>query len=173
MRRNSCVEGFPPGLRHPIASNFLRNITRRFSLRLRRQESRLQVSCICSDLEPVYDQSIHHGPSVRGLYPLEARPGLISLLAGKPNATTFPLTSIQLTARSPTEPGKEITTELNGQVLAEGLQYGPTAGIPSLIDWFYGLQENAHGRKKGEGWRISVGSGSQDVIYKVCSGIAE
>lgn len=101
------------------------------------------------------------------MYPLESRPGLISLLAGKPNATTFPLTSIQLKARSPTDPGQEITTELDGKTLAEGLQYGPTAGIPSLIDWVYGLQEREHGRKKGEGWRVSIGSGSQDVIFKV------
>ena len=105
--------------------------------------------------------------TVRGLFPLEARPGMISLLAGKPNATTFPLTSIQLKARSPTNPDEEIVTEVSGEALAEGLQYGPTAGIPSLIDWVYGLQEHEHGRKKGEGWRVSIGSGSQDVIYKV------
>ena len=104
---------------------------------------------------------------VRGLYPLEQRPGVISLLAGKPNATTFPLTSVKLTSRSPTDPDKEIETEVSGEALAEGLQYGPTAGIPSLIEWVYGLQEREHGRKKGEGWRVSIGGGSQDVIYKV------
>lgn len=106
-------------------------------------------------------------PSVRGLYPLEQRPGVISLLAGKPNATTFPLTSVKLTSRSPTDPGKEIETEVSGKALAEGLQYGPTAGLPSLIEWVYGLQEREHGRKKGESWRVSIGGGSQDVIYKV------
>lgn len=103
---------------------------------------------------------------IRGLYPLESRPGLISLLAGKPNATTFPLTSIELTSRSPTDPSQQIKTEVSGAVLAEGLQYGPTAGLPSLIDWVYGLQDVEHGRKKGEGWRVSIGSGSQDLIYK-------
>lgn len=103
---------------------------------------------------------------IRGLFPLEARPGLISLLAGKPNASTFPLTSIQLKVRSPTDPNEETVTEVSGEALAEGLQYGPTAGIPSLIDWVYGLQEQEHGRKTGEGWRVSIGSGSQDVIYK-------
>lgn len=92
---------------------------------------------------------------------------MISLLAGKPNAATFPLTSIKLTSRSPTDPSKEIETEINGKALAEGLQYGPTAGLPSLIEWVTGLQEREHGRKKGEGWRVSVGGGSQDVIYKV------
>ncbi|KAI0695366.1 PLP-dependent transferase [Cytidiella melzeri] len=103
---------------------------------------------------------------IRALFPLENNPGLISLLAGKPNPTTFPLTSIKLTSRSPTNPGEEIVTEISGSVLEEGLQYGPTAGIPDLLNWLYGLQETAHGRKKGEGWRISVGSGSQDLIYK-------
>ncbi|OSX57661.1 hypothetical protein POSPLADRAFT_1155669 [Postia placenta MAD-698-R-SB12] len=103
---------------------------------------------------------------IRGLYPLEARPGVISLLAGKPNATTFPFTSIKLTARSPTDPSREIETEVNGKALAEGLQYGPTAGLPSFCEWVYELQEREHGRKKGEGWRVSIGAGSQDVIYK-------
>lgn len=107
--------------------------------------------------------------TVRGLYPLESRPGLISLLAGKPNSSTFPLTSLQFKSRSPTNPSEENTTEVSGKELAEGLQYGPTAGIPSLCEWVYGLQEKVHGRHKGEGWRVSIGSGSQDVIYKVSS----
>ena len=47
------------------------------------------------------------------------------------------------------------------------MQYGPTAGLPSLQEWIYGLQEKMHGRKKGEGWRVTIGGGSQDVIYKV------
>ncbi|OJT07361.1 Kynurenine/alpha-aminoadipate aminotransferase, mitochondrial [Trametes pubescens] len=103
---------------------------------------------------------------IRGLYPLELRPGMISLLAGKPNAATFPLTSVQIKARSPTDPQKEFTTDITGAALAEGLQYGPTAGLPSMIEWIYGLQEREHGRKKGEGWRVSVGAGSQDVLHK-------
>ena len=112
---------------------------------------------------------IHHEIAVRSLFPLERTPGLISLLAGKPNPTTFPLTSIKLTSRSPTNPDEEIVTEVSGKALAEGLQYGPSDGIPDLLNWLYGLQERSHGRKRGEGWRISVGSGSQDVIYKVPS----
>ncbi|TFK92697.1 PLP-dependent transferase [Polyporus arcularius HHB13444] len=103
---------------------------------------------------------------IRGLYPLENRPGMISLLAGKPNASTFPFTSITIKSRSPTDASAELTTELSGKVLAEGLQYGPTAGLPDLVEWVYGLQEREHGRKKGEGWRLSIGSGSQDVLHK-------
>ncbi|KDQ52638.1 hypothetical protein JAAARDRAFT_39888 [Jaapia argillacea MUCL 33604] len=103
---------------------------------------------------------------IRSLFPLEATPGLISLLAGKPNATTFPLTSLQFTARSPTDPSQDISIKVTDEQLAEALQYGATSGNPSLVNWVYGLQEFSHGRKKGEGWRISIGSGSQDLIYK-------
>jgi len=105
--------------------------------------------------------------SVRSLYPLEKTPGLISFLAGKPNASTFPFTSLSFNARSPTRPHEESTLTIDGVDLAQGLQYGDTAGLKSLLDWIHGLQELNHGRRKGEGWRISIGSGSQDLIYKV------
>ncbi|KAI0080929.1 PLP-dependent transferase [Panus rudis PR-1116 ss-1] len=110
---------------------------------------------------------------IRGLFPLEQTPGVISLLAGKPNSSTFPLTSLELTSRSPTEPGKESTLRIEGAELAEGLQYGPTPGIPSLIEWATGLQEHVHKRKKGEGWRLSIGSGSQHVIYKAAHALLD
>lgn len=108
---------------------------------------------------------------IRSLLPLEKTPGLISMLAGKPNASTFPFTSIQLTARSPTDPTKDEVLTIGPEQLETALQYGPTAGIPSLLEWIWGLQEFAHGRKRDEGWRPSVGSGSQDVIYKAVTSI--
>ena len=92
---------------------------------------------------------------------------MISLLAGKPNSLTFPLTSVTIRARSPTDPSAEVETEISGKALADGLQYGPTAGLPNLSNWVYGLQEKVHGRKKTADWKVSIGSGSQDVIYKV------
>jgi tryptophan aminotransferase len=94
-------------------------------------------------------------------------PGLISLLSGKPNPSTFPLNSITFTAKSPSNPQEELKLTLDGDDLAQGLQYGDTAGLKSLLDWIGGLQEVNHGRKRDEGWRISIGSGSQDLIYKV------
>ena len=92
---------------------------------------------------------------------------MISLLAGKPNASTFPFTSLSFGARSPTNPSEETTLSLSEDELAQGLQYGDTAGLAPLLDWLFGLQEVNHGRKRNEGWKISVGSGSQDLIYKV------
>ncbi|KAG7451388.1 PLP-dependent transferase [Guyanagaster necrorhizus] len=103
---------------------------------------------------------------IRSLLPLEATPGIISLLAGKPNAATFPFTSLSFTVRSPIDPSRDVPVDLSQDELAEGLQYCETAGVPQLRNWLTGLQENIHGRQQGEGWRLSVGSGSQDLIYK-------
>jgi len=106
---------------------------------------------------------------VRSLYPLETTPGLISLLAGKPNPDTFPFTSFTYTARSPIDPNEETVLKIEGKELTQALQYGPSAGEKQLVDWLEGLQEFSHGRKKNEGWRVSVGAGSQDMIFKVSS----
>lgn len=105
--------------------------------------------------------------SVRSLYPLEKTPGLISLLAGKPNPSTFPFNSITFTAKSPMNPQEELRLTVDGSDLAQGLQYGDTAGLKPLLNWIAGLQEVNHGRRRSEGWKISIGSGSQDLIYKV------
>ncbi len=95
---------------------------------------------------------------------------MISLLAGKPNSSSFPFTSLSFSTVY-TAPGSNTTEEstltLSDKELAEGLQYGDTAGLKQLLDWVHSLQEFSHGRRKGEGWRVSVGSGSQDLLYKV------
>jgi len=113
--------------------------------------------------------------AIRSLFPLEKTPGLISLLAGKPNPTMFPLTSISFSARSPTSsaPEDETSYTLEPSEIAMGLQYGDTAGIKPLREWLYGLQDFSHGRKVGEGWSVSVGSGSQDLIYKAVQALVD
>lgn len=108
---------------------------------------------------------------IRSLLPLEATPGLLSLLAGKPNPTTFPFTSFSFTASAPpTEEGhgggEDVALSLTGADLAAALQYGPTGGMASLVDWLVKLQQTVHGRSPGEGWTLSVGSGSQDLLSK-------
>ena len=79
----------------------------------------------------------------------------------------FPFTSFTFTARSPINSKEDTVLTIEGKELAQGLQYGPTAGAKQLISWIEGLQEFSHGRKKNEGWRVSVGTGSQDLIFKV------
>ena len=107
--------------------------------------------------------------------PLETRPGLISLLAGKPNSDVFPFTALSFKCRDPMDLSREIPLDLTPQELAVGLQYGPTGGLDGLVTWVYGLQEKVHRRRKGEGWKTSIGAGSQDLIYKVnesCQNVA-
>lgn len=109
----------------------------------------------------------HNVLVVRALMPLETRPGLISLLVGKPNSAAFPIKSLSFTSQDPNDPSKEISIELTPEELDLGLQYSPTTGIPQLINWLYELQEVSHNRKQGEGWKLSVGNDSHDLIYKV------
>jgi tryptophan aminotransferase len=111
------------------------------------------------DLDTIY--------AVRALFPLEQTPGVISLLAGKPNAASFPFISVQFTA--PRADGSEPTLlKVDDDLLSMGLQYAPTNGIPPMVECLTEFQEQEHGRWRREGWRVSVTAGSQDAIYKVC-----
>ncbi|KZS92528.1 PLP-dependent transferase [Sistotremastrum niveocremeum HHB9708] len=110
---------------------------------------------------------------LRFLLPLEKTPGVISLLAGKPNPTTFPITSLSFTTRSPFDPSVSSTIKLEGKALNEGLQYNLTSGLPDLVSWITELQERSHERKAEEGWRVSMGVGSQDVISKCVSALLD
>ncbi|KAF8904208.1 PLP-dependent transferase [Mucidula mucida] len=108
---------------------------------------------------------------IRSLFPLEATPGVLSLLAGKPNPTTFPFTSLSFTARSPIDEQQQVEVTVSQAALAQGLQYGETGGIPELRAWIDELQVRVHGRRQGEGWRTTVGSGSQDLICKAVTAL--
>ncbi|KAI0749805.1 PLP-dependent transferase [Daedaleopsis nitida] len=109
---------------------------------------------------------------IRALLPLEDRPGVISLLAGKPNSSTFPITSLQFTLRDPVS-GEDAPIALTDAELARALQYSGSKGLPDLIDWFIGLQEFSHGRHRGEGWDVTFGTGASDVLYKAINALLD
>ena len=94
---------------------------------------------------------------------------MISLLAGKPNPLTFPITSISFRARNPLHPdGAEEEYTLSAEQLALALQYTDTAGIVPLNTWLTEFQAKEHGKEQDpKAWKLSVAAGSQDVIYKV------
>jgi len=132
--------------------------------------TRVSRSFFFGSLSKLCSHSNHQ--QVRHLHPLEKKPGVISLLAGRPNSASFPFTSVSVTSASPSSiAGEETTLTIEGRDLEEALQYSATSGLKQLLDWVHGLQEYNHGRRKGEGWRVSVGSGSQDLLYKVGSSI--
>lgn len=98
---------------------------------------------------------------------LEDTPGILSLLAGKPNASTFPITSFSMTVRSPAPPFTETTLKIEDRRITEALQYGPVIGQTELVEKLFELQLYLHGRKRDPSWRISVAAGGQDVLYKL------
>ncbi|KAK4140472.1 aminotransferase [Dichotomopilus funicola] len=99
--------------------------------------------------------------AIRSLLPLESIPGMISLVAGKPNPQTFPFAKISVTLDGP----EEKTLVLDQKALSEALQYGLPAGHPPLLKWFEGLQQAVHGVTGGD-WMCCVGNGSQELIHK-------
>ncbi|KAK4152104.1 aminotransferase [Chaetomidium leptoderma] len=100
--------------------------------------------------------------AIRSLLPLEAIPGMISLVAGKPNPETFPFSKIAITLNGP----EETTIVLENAALAEALQYGLPAGHGGLIKWWEGLQQAVHGVGHATSWTCCVGNGSQELIHK-------
>ena len=94
---------------------------------------------------------------------------MISFLAGKPNASTFPFDSIDIKLKPTPDATESVTLQVSGSDLTEALQYSATAGLPRLVKWVEELQQTVHRRGSGsdEGWRVSIASGSQDCIVKV------
>ncbi|KAF8895976.1 hypothetical protein BD779DRAFT_1493256, partial [Infundibulicybe gibba] len=97
-------------------------------------ENRVPVRVTCAQMEQT-----HIGPNRTEQFTASAiggHPGVISLLAGNPNPSTFPFTSLSFSARSPTDPTKETSLKIEGPELAEGLQYGDTTGLEKLCAGF-------------------------------------
>lgn len=114
--------------------------------------------------------------AIRSLFPLEQTPGMLSLLAGKPNPETFPFNAITLELKPEPEGSEPVQVRIEGKDLDDGLQYSATDGIKSLNSWLVEWQMRIHGRelvRAGEehdarsSWRVSVGMGSQDLLTKV------
>ncbi|KAI5480025.1 AP endonuclease 2 [Pseudohyphozyma bogoriensis] len=90
---------------------------------------------------------------------------MISFLAGKPNPSTFPFSSISVTLKPVADEEPETLT-VETDALNEALQYGPTAGLGGLVNWIEDMEEKVHSRPRDGSWRVSLGSGSQDLINK-------
>lgn len=102
---------------------------------------------------------------IRTLFPKEKMPGMISLLAGKPNEKSFPFKAITIDSKGADGQDEKLTVE--GEELAEALNYGLTPGITGLVQWLMEFQARAHNRPIGPDWRLNMGAGSQDLIIKV------
>ncbi|KAL2194753.1 TdiD protein [Corynascus similis CBS 632.67] len=116
------------------------------------------------DPAPLFSRRIQRWEpgAIRSLLPLEAIPGMISLVAGKPNPQTFPFSKISITLND----SKETTLVLDDAALSEALQYNLPAGHPGLLKWLEGLQQTVHGLSSAGSWACCVGNGSQELIHK-------
>lgn len=113
-------------------------------------------------------------PPLWALMARESDPAVLSMLAGKPNPATFPFEYINIGVRSPGADNKDAITKdlvVEGDELNIALQYGLTTGVPELRAWLEKLMRTEHSREKSEGWRCSVGAGSQDLLYKVLNAL--
>ncbi|KAJ7844932.1 pyridoxal phosphate-dependent transferase [Mycena olivaceomarginata] len=124
---------------------------------------------------------------IRGLFPLEHIPGMISLLAGRPNTSTFPFDSITMKlkptlAGMPAASGDEdpFTISLEEDELNEALQCVPPLPTCSIgadrklmraEQWLEKFQSHVHKRVPDASWDVTVGSGSQDLMYKACEAL--
>ncbi|KAI1452818.1 PLP-dependent transferase [Annulohypoxylon moriforme] len=100
--------------------------------------------------------------AIRRLLPLENLPGMISLVAGKPNPEVFPFEKITISLKGSKE--DIILTQEDG--LIDGLQYGLPGGNPNLVKWFEDFQSKLHGIDKSQGWTCCVGNGSQELLHR-------
>ncbi|KAJ7045256.1 pyridoxal phosphate-dependent transferase [Mycena alexandri] len=134
------------------------------------------------DIGPFLSQmsKLWKNDGIRSLFPLENIPGMISLLAGRPNSSTFPFESITMKLKpalagmpAPTDDDDPFTITLENEELNEALQYGMTAGVARLIDWLAELQTHVHKRVQDGSWAITVSAGSQDVMYKTCQALVD
>ncbi|KAI0885912.1 PLP-dependent transferase [Annulohypoxylon maeteangense] len=100
--------------------------------------------------------------AIRRLLPLESLPGMISLVAGKPNPEVFPFEKITLSLKGSNE--EIILTREDG--LVDGLQYGLPGGNPELVRWFEGFQSELHGIDRNQGWSCCIGNGSQELLHR-------
>jgi len=142
--------------------------------------------------KPVYDNysrfiarrtTLRTMDGIRGLLPLELQPGIISLLAGKPNPRTFPIEQLSITLRSPTTPQPyqpnadpssiiRETLILKDADISTALQYSFTDGIPELRQLLAEFQKREHGVDVDNvKLQLAMGTGSQDLLYKAFSSV--
>lgn len=87
------------------------------------------------DVEPYISEraKLWRSSQIRSFFPLEHTPGVVSLLAGKPNPATFPFEAITLTVKSPVPDEAVYDIRIDGQDLDRALQYGITGGLPDFV----------------------------------------
>ena len=108
--------------------------------------------------------------TIRELFPLERRPGMISMLAGQPNPSGFPFASISASLH-PVGTEAPVQLVVEGARLEEALRYTMSPGLDSLLSAYARTITHVHGRAIDDGspagdFALSCGNGSQDLLTK-------
>jgi len=92
-------------------------------------------------------------------------PHFINMASGMPNSCKFPFDQIEMTLKD----GKQLS--LSGINMERALQYSPTPGISSLLDWIYKIHEKYHNpplmKSDSNRFEAVVTTGSQDGLMKI------
>ena len=97
--------------------------------------------------------------AIRALLKYAQMPGMISLGGGNPHPSTFPFAEMTLQLKNNT------TIHISEQEMTAALQYSPTNGLSSFVNWLKELQIQVHSPPHSE-FDICIGNGSQDVLTK-------
>lgn len=119
-------------------------------------------------------------PAIRGLFPLEFLPDMVSFLAGKPNPDAFPLRGMSVDVVNPyTNEAEKV--EIPTADVQASLQYGMSGGMPPFVQMLEGIQQKLHNKPSVEAsnpgvhtpWTVMTGNGSQDLISKAMMVLAD
>ena len=136
----------------------MRNQSNDSNLQSKKQESRGDQG-LMDYSRFISPKSASRKPSaIRALQAHTFTPGMISLGGGLPHPSTFPVEKITIQ----TKDGQVL--EMTDKLLMSGLQYGQTAGIPSMVEWLNQLQRLVH--QPQIPFELCLGVGSQDVLTK-------
>lgn len=100
--------------------------------------------------------------AIRSLQPLVDLPGMISLGGGMPNPQFFPIENIHITLSDKTQ------IQMDKQLIASGLQYSPTPGLPVFTNFLMEMQAKEHHPPDISHCtrEIAITHGSQDGLTK-------
>lgn len=119
-------------------------------------------------------------PAIRGLFPYEFVPDMVSFLAGKPNPEAFPVAGMTVDVVNP-HTGAAEPVRIPAEDLSASLQYGMSGGMPPFVQTLTNFQKKLHSKPDFDPqspgvhtpWAVLTGNGSQDLISKALMALTD
>ncbi|EFI27018.1 kynurenine/alpha-aminoadipate aminotransferase [Coprinopsis cinerea okayama7 len=103
-----------------------------------------------------YADKLSNAAKARKPCPIGSKSGILSMVLGQPNPSTFPFEKLTIQVKPTTAAGagddnvRDVTTNLVLELQEElevALQYGQTAGVTELVEWIQEMMSDVHARK--------------------------